>query len=89
MMLSMYVYDKDYPEYKAPFDINELSPQKTTHQQRDFDDPKSVISELRQQVSELQALVGKKRPAGLFSDYTSAETKHQKLVHPQLIIKTD
>ena len=27
MMLSMYTYDDDtYPEYKAPFDINEKSP---------------------------------------------------------------
>ena len=30
MMLSMHVYEQHYPEFKAPFDINELSPQKTT-----------------------------------------------------------
>ena len=26
MLLSMYVYEEEYPEYKAPFDIFELTP---------------------------------------------------------------
>ena len=30
MMLSMHVYEKNYVEYKAPYDVNEFSPQKTT-----------------------------------------------------------
>jgi len=30
MMLSMYVYENEYPEYKAPYDVFEFSPQKTT-----------------------------------------------------------
>ena len=30
MMLSMKVFEKEYPEYKAPYDVNEFSPQKTT-----------------------------------------------------------
>ena len=30
MMLSMYAYKEDYPEYKPAYDIFEFSPQKTT-----------------------------------------------------------
>ena len=41
MMLSMFVYENDFQEYKPPFDVFELSPQKTVQELRDLDDAKS------------------------------------------------
>ena len=41
MMLSMYVYEEDYVEYKAPYDVDELTPQKTTQDPRDLNEAKS------------------------------------------------
>ena len=41
MMLSIYVYDEDYPEYKPLFDVDEFSPHKTTQEPKNLDEAKS------------------------------------------------